>query len=295
MKQRPPGFIMIVVILSSKKLLARKAQGTLSVLLIEQSKKYNPMHFINKQKYVHNILCMCQKKHISHISKSHPKPSKTNLAVLALINPSTSLSGSWRTRKSHSGGRRRYHLDSKVGGVCQYSWKQHPGILRGWRVHIPFVAEHLENVLRYWPPLKQMIPSFDGEKFSGGKWVHVNHCDVYHPTLWIPYSDGIHPLTWNKQKTNHNTDQCSMYTPVNPVKSLAGKCTILMVFTRKDCNFHGQTVIFREGKGFWCCSWTFSKMMHTHHYPASSWDGRVANLIKALGSIYEDKCYPPWN
>ena len=30
-------------------------------------------------------------------------------------------------------------------------------------------------------------------------------------------------------------------------------------------------------------------MMHTHHYPASSWDGRVANLIKALGSIYEDK------
>lgn len=40
MKQRPQGFIMIVaVILSSKKMLARKTQGTLSVILVDQSKK----------------------------------------------------------------------------------------------------------------------------------------------------------------------------------------------------------------------------------------------------------------
>ena len=40
MKQRPQGFIMIVaVILLSKKMLARKTQGTLSVILVDQSKK----------------------------------------------------------------------------------------------------------------------------------------------------------------------------------------------------------------------------------------------------------------
>ena len=110
--------------------IASKESARHPVCALDWSKKYNPMHFINKQKSVHNILCMCQKKHISHISKSHPKPSKTNLAVLALINPSTSLSGSWRTRKSHSGGRRRYHLDGKVGGVCQYSW--YHDLVGGW-------------------------------------------------------------------------------------------------------------------------------------------------------------------
>ena len=30
--------------------------------------------------------------------------------------------------------------------------------------------------------------------------------------------------------------------------SLAGKSTILMVFTRKHGDFHGRTVSFREGK-----------------------------------------------
>lgn len=40
MKQRPQGFIMsVAVILLSKKMLARKTQGTLSVILVDQSKK----------------------------------------------------------------------------------------------------------------------------------------------------------------------------------------------------------------------------------------------------------------
>ena len=73
---------------------------------------------------------------------------------------------------------------------------------------------------------------------------------------WIPFQDPKNFKITELFRWYHPnggfilTVICSLYVPSCKLTVRHGKSTILMVFTRKDGDFHGQAVSFREGKAY---------------------------------------------